>query len=99
MAEMVEELTPREWEVAQWWAAGYSAPEIAEALVKSPRTVETQIKTVKEKLGLHNRYEVVEYVRVKTGQIHIELVTNITIVNNICDCPLDVSGVSVCIGV
>ncbi len=51
------QLTPREREVLQHIARGYTYAEIAEALVISVKTVETHVSHVLRKLQLTNRHE------------------------------------------
>ena len=51
--------TAREREVATLLARGLSNPEIAEALVLSPHTVQDHIKSLFEKLGVASRQELV----------------------------------------
>lgn len=48
-------LTARELEVLTLVAAGHSNPTIAEALFTSPRTVSTQVETIRGKLGAISR--------------------------------------------
>ena len=48
-------LSEREREVLVLVAEGYSATEIGEHLVISPKTVETYKQRISEKLGLHRR--------------------------------------------
>ena len=55
IAELPARLTPRELEVLTLVAAGHSNPTIADALFTSPRTVSTQIESVRGKLGADNR--------------------------------------------
>lgn len=55
-------LTPRETQVLQLLALGYTNQEIAQELHVGVRTVETFRKRVLEKLGLHTRAELVRYV-------------------------------------
>jgi DNA-binding NarL/FixJ family response regulator len=50
-------LTPREREVLQHIARGYTYKETAERLYVSPKTVETHVSSVLRKLQLSNRYE------------------------------------------
>jgi DNA-binding CsgD family transcriptional regulator len=48
-------LTPREIEVLELAAEGYSGPELAQELVISPATVKTHLKNIYEKLDVGNR--------------------------------------------
>lgn len=59
----VEPLTPRETEVLQLIAQGYTNRQIAEALTISIRTVETHRANLMDKLGLRSRVELVRYAR------------------------------------
>jgi two-component system, NarL family, response regulator LiaR len=52
-------LTAREWEVLDLLCEQRSTREIAEALVLSPETVRTYIKTILRKLGVRSRSEAV----------------------------------------
>ena len=52
--EMLGRLTPREREVLQLLAEGYSAREIASKLYLSVKTVETHRRNIMEKLGVHS---------------------------------------------
>ncbi len=49
------ELTPREWEVLQWVAAGTSNKEIGVQLLISEGTVKTHVRSLLEKLGAAGR--------------------------------------------
>lgn len=51
------ELSPREREVARLAARGCTSPEIAQALVVSPRTVESHVASAMRKLGVASRRE------------------------------------------
>ena len=51
------DLTPRELEIALLAASNLSNREIAERLVVSPRTVETHVYRVMDKLGVSRRQE------------------------------------------
>jgi DNA-binding NarL/FixJ family response regulator len=53
-------LTTREWEVLDLMATGATTDSISETLVLSPGTVETHIKNILRKLGLHSRAAAVE---------------------------------------
>ncbi|TDP91474.1 branched-chain amino acid transport system substrate-binding protein [Leucobacter luti] len=55
IAELPHRLTTREIEVLTLVAAGHSNPAIADALFTSPRTVSTQVETVRGKLGAISR--------------------------------------------
>lgn len=61
-------LSPREKEVLQMLAEGYSNKEIAEQLVISSSTVHTHRSNLMEKLGLSSRHELIQYAR-KRGLI------------------------------
>ena len=56
-------LSPREHEVLLLLADGYTNREIAEKIFRSIKTVETYRANIKRKLELHNRSEIVRYVR------------------------------------
>jgi len=56
-------LSPREHEVLLLLAEGYANREIAESIFRSVKTVETYRASIKRKLGLRNRAEMVRYVR------------------------------------
>src|SRR5437773_758752 len=60
-ADPYDALTPREREVLQLTAEGYTGAAIAEKLFISPRTVETHRAHVMHKLGLKNQKEMVRY--------------------------------------
>ncbi len=61
-------LSPREKEIFQLLAEGYSNKEIAEKLVISPSTVHSHRGNIMEKLGLGNRRDLIQYAR-KQGLI------------------------------
>lgn len=60
---LAEPLTPRETEVLKLIVQGYTNRQIGEELNISVRTVEGHRANLSEKLGLHNRVELVRYAR------------------------------------
>jgi two-component system nitrate/nitrite response regulator NarL len=52
-------LTARETEILQALAAGDSTPAIAERLGISPLTVQSHVKSILSKLGVHSKIEAV----------------------------------------
>jgi two-component system, NarL family, response regulator NreC len=58
---LLNELTGREQEVLAYLAEGSSNPQIAEALVISPKTVARHRENIMSKLNLHTRTELVKY--------------------------------------
>lgn len=57
----VEEcLSPRERQVARWFAAGHSTTEIAEQLGIRPHTARVQLRNVYDKLGVSSRAELIQ---------------------------------------
>ncbi len=58
-----KQLTPREDEILQLIANGYSNNDIAEKLVISPSTVHTHRTNIMHKLGLSKRHQLVQYAR------------------------------------
>lgn len=61
LAKQLDELTPREREVAALIAQAKSNGEIAAALVLSKRTVETHIANIRAKLGFKKRAQIVRW--------------------------------------
>lgn len=61
--EQESPLSPREKEIFQLLAEGYTNKEIAEKLVISPSTVHSHRGNLMEKLGLNNRRELLQYAR------------------------------------
>jgi two-component system, NarL family, response regulator LiaR len=59
MRPVASPLTAREWEVLDLLCQQRSTREIAEALVLSPETVRTYVKTILRKLGVRSRSEAV----------------------------------------
>lgn len=57
----LDELTPREMEVLEMLAQGYSNEEIGNRLVISPHTVARHRENLMHKLGLHSKSELVKY--------------------------------------
>ena len=60
-ADSYQTLSEREREVLKLTAEGYTAQEIADQLVLSPKTVDTYRQRVMDKLNLHHRAELVKY--------------------------------------
>lgn len=56
-APEIENLTPRERDVVQYIARGYSYRKAAEALFVSVKTIETHMGHIFDKLGVASRYE------------------------------------------
>ena len=56
-----EKLTDRERDVLRLTALGYSAPEIGEKLLISPKTVDTYKQRIHEKLGFGHRTQYVQF--------------------------------------
>jgi two-component system response regulator NreC len=56
-----EQLTDREREILKLLAEGYSAREIAQMLVVSPKTVERHKTNLMAKLDIHNRLDLFKY--------------------------------------
>ena len=56
-------LSPRESEILQLLADGYSSKEIADKLIISPSTVHTHRTNLMQKLGLSSRHELIQYAR------------------------------------
>jgi LuxR family maltose regulon positive regulatory protein len=54
---LIESLTPREREVLQFIAAGYTNPEIAAQLFIAVTTVKTHVKNIYGKLQVANRFQ------------------------------------------
>ena len=62
LASMREDpLTPRETEIVKLIAESYSTKQIAETLVISEKTVDRHRTNILEKLGMHDRVELVRY--------------------------------------
>lgn len=61
-------LTPREQEVLELLALGYTNREVAGELTISVRTVETHRASILTKLGLRTRADLVRYSRSRTAE-------------------------------
>lgn len=61
--ELEPMLSPREKEILQLLAAGYTNQEIATKLVLSPSTVYSHRSNLLHKLGLNTRHELIQYAR------------------------------------
>jgi len=59
--DVYERLSEREREVLKLIALGHTTSEIADALVLSPKSVETYRARIMEKLNLHRRADLVRY--------------------------------------
>lgn len=59
--EDAEELSPREREILQLIAEGYTSKQIAEILTISLKTVQAHRNNLMQKLNLHNRGELIKY--------------------------------------
>lgn len=60
-AEMDVPLTEREIEVLHWVAEGYTNQVIAKQLFISAKTVQTHRRNIMDKLGIHDRVDLVKY--------------------------------------
>jgi RNA polymerase sigma factor (sigma-70 family) len=58
---LLDRLTPREREILQLSAEGLGGKEIAARLSISTQTVQTHIRNILSKLGLHSRLEAVAF--------------------------------------
>ena len=63
-------LSDREWEILRLLAQGRRNEDIAAALFISPQTVQTHVRNVLGKLGVHSKLEAVA-LAVKHGQIEV----------------------------
>lgn len=68
--ERVSELTERELEVLQLLAEGFRNEHIAKKLGISPQTVQTHVRNILPKLGVHSKLEAVAFA-VKNGAIQV----------------------------
>ena len=66
-----EVLSPRERAVIELYAQGYSASEAGREMSLSPKTVEGYIGRAKNKLGLHNRRDIVRFA-LRNGMLQAE---------------------------
>ncbi len=60
-------LTPRETEVAQFLARGYSQKKISEVLVVSDGTTQSHVKSIYRKLDVHSKQEFIDLVERRSG--------------------------------
>jgi DNA-binding CsgD family transcriptional regulator len=58
-----EQLTPRELDVLCWFVRGCSNSEIASELHLSERTVYGHLSSIREKLDVKNRADLLKYIR------------------------------------
>ena len=56
----LRDLTPREYQIAEQVSLGYSSKYVAAKLHISPRTVDTHIRSIYQKLGVACRDELIE---------------------------------------
>jgi DNA-binding NarL/FixJ family response regulator len=63
-------LSDREWEILRLLTQGRRNEDIATALFISPQTVQTHVRNVLGKLGVHSKLEAVA-LAVKHGQIEV----------------------------
>ncbi|MCP3684859.1 MAG: hypothetical protein GY861_19520 [bacterium] len=73
--------TPREKEVIELLASGYSVPQMADQIIISPRTAEEDIKNAREKVGAKNTAHLMRRA-VETGEIDSSVLLNIANRNN-----------------
>lgn len=59
--ENINHLTKREMECAKYISQGYTIKEVARLLILSPRTVETHLERLKNKLNIRKKSELVRY--------------------------------------
>jgi len=64
-------LSQREEEIAEWIASGKRSKEIADALFRSPRTIENTAANIRKKIGISNSVEVCIHWFVKKHKIPI----------------------------
>lgn len=68
MPECPENLTPRQWDVAQLIAEGLTNPEIAKRLYVERSTVESHVHALLSKLQLHHRTQIAVWVERYQGE-------------------------------
>lgn len=61
-------LSDREGEILLLIAKGNTANNVASKLVISPHTVNTHIRHIYEKIGIHKRSELIEYINMRKGE-------------------------------
>ena len=62
-------LTDREWEILDLICAGTTTREMADDLFLSPETVNSHVKRILRKLGVHSRSDAVEAANQLRGEI------------------------------
>ncbi len=60
---LIEQLTPREFEVLTALAGGGDGRSLAQRLGISPNTVRTHVQNIMLKLGVHSRMEAISFAR------------------------------------
>lgn len=66
----LETLTPREWDVLELLASGYSRPYIAKTLYLADGTVKTHVRHIYAKLGVGSQDELIEFVHINLITLH-----------------------------
>jgi two-component system response regulator NreC len=66
----LDALTPREQEVLRMIGKGLSRSEIAETMCRSPKTVDGHRESIMEKLGIHDRAELVRFA-IREGLVEV----------------------------
>ncbi|MHC4413801.1 MAG: response regulator [Planctomycetota bacterium] len=66
----LEALTPREQEVLRMIGKGMSRSDIAETICRSPKTVDGHRESIMEKLGIHDRAELVRFA-IREGLVEV----------------------------
>lgn len=66
----LDTLTPREQEVLRMIGKGLSRAEIAETMCRSPKTIDGHRESIMEKLGIHDRAELVRFA-IREGLVEV----------------------------